>query len=79
MKRMIGSIIAILAGLGLITGALFYIIPKFIQKKSTGYTNFIDNVCSWVATNWIWCIVIVAALMFVLIVIYIAMNINKNR
>ena len=54
-------------GAGILTGCGFYFIPKYVQKKTTGFTQFVDNIVDWVGKNWIATIVIAVAVLLAII------------
>ena len=78
MRKMIGSIVAILIGAGLITGAGFYIVPKFIQKTTTKWTEFIDKAGNWIGANWVWFILIVIAVIVAVMALVLALTQRKK-
>lgn len=70
MKKTISAIISSVLGLLLLVGVGFYIVPKFITKKQTGWTTFIDKAGLFIANNWIWIVVILAILIIATITIF---------
>lgn len=67
-----------LLGAGLLTGCGFYFIPKYAQKKTTGFTNFIDSAVDWISKNWIATIVIVVAVALAIILAVCLCNTKKR-
>lgn len=69
---MAGSIISIILGVGLIVASMFYLVPT-AQKKTTGWTKILDNTSGWIHDNWIWCLMILLAIILIFVVVYIAL------
>ena len=75
---MVGSIITMLCGVGLIIASMFYLVPT-AQKKATGWTKLLDNTTGWIHDNWIWCLMILLAIILIFVVVYIAITQNKLK
>ena len=73
---MVGSIITMLCGVGLIVASMFYLVPT-AQKRTTGWTKILDNTGGWIHDNWIWCLMILLAIILIFVVVYIAIA-QKN-
>ena len=70
MKKIISTIISSILGLLLLVGIGFYIVPKFITKKQTGWTNLVDKTGLFFATNWRWIVIMLAVIIIAIITIY---------
>lgn len=75
---MAGSIISMIIGVGIIVASMFYLIPT-AQKKATGWTKVLDNTSGWIHDNWIWCLMILLAIILIFVVVYIALAQKKLR
>ena len=69
---MVGNIISIILGVGLIVASMFYLVPS-AQKKTTGWIKFLDKTSGWIHDNWIWCLMILLAIILIFVVVYIAL------
>lgn len=78
MKKTINTIISSILGLAILVGVGFYIVPKFITKKETGWTNFIDKIGLFFANNWIWIVIVLAILVIATITLYFVIK-TKRR
>ncbi len=75
---MAGSIISMIIGVGIIVASMFYLVPT-AQKKATGWTKVLDNTSGWIHDNWIWCLMILLAIILIFVVVYIALAQKKLR
>lgn len=69
MKKIISTIISSILGLLLLVGIGFYIVPKFITKHQTGWTDFVDKTGLFIANNWLWIVIVLAVLIIATITI----------
>mgnify|MGYP006982397128 CR=1 FL=1 len=74
MKQKINALISSVIGLLILAGAGFYVVPKFITKKQTKWTNGIDKLINFIKTNWIWVLVVVGILVIATITIAILLK-----
>lgn len=77
-KSIFWTIFLSLFGAGILTCCGFYFIPKYVQKKSTSFTNFVDSAVSWIATNWVASIIIVVAVILAIILAVCLFNTKKR-
>lgn len=79
MKQKINEIILSIITLAILVGVGFYIVPKFILKQQTGWTNAIDSIINFIKTNWIWILVVLAVLIIAVITIIILVKKHKEN
>ena len=78
MNKILNWFIGMALAIGFITGTCFYVIPKYIQKKTNGWITFIDGIGPWFSKNWLWLLIVLIVILAAILTIYILLKRKKN-
>ena len=78
MNKILNWFIGMALTLGFISGSCFYVIPKYILKKTNGWITFIDGLGPWFSKNWLWLLIVLLAVVALIITIFILLKRKKS-